>query len=201
LTDIQADNAAVDADEPSTGGGSKRVAPAVVVVVALVLGVLFWILITAERGDSESASTPLLNRLAPDSGGLLEDGRPFELSRRKGSWVVLNFFTHDCVPCIREHSELVEFVEQQRALGPDGAEFYSIVQHSTVEEVNEFFARWGGDWPVVFDDQFEFQNDFGVAQVPETWVIDPNGLVRGRVISEVSADRLSIDLQRLREQG
>jgi cytochrome c biogenesis protein CcmG/thiol:disulfide interchange protein DsbE len=196
-----ADTAPVDADQSGTGGGSKRVAPAIVLVVALVLGVLFWILITAERGDSQSASTPLLNRLAPDSGGVFEDDRPFELSRRKGSWVVLNFFTHDCVPCIREHSELVKFVDQQRALGPDGAEFYSIVQHSSAAEVDEFFERWGGDWPVVFDDQFEFQNDFGVAQVPETWVIDPNGVVRGRVISEVTADRLSIDLQRLREQG
>jgi cytochrome c biogenesis protein CcmG/thiol:disulfide interchange protein DsbE len=27
---------------------------------------------------------------------------------------------------------------------------------------------------------------FGVAQVPETWIIDPNGVVRARFIGEVT---------------
>ena len=31
---------------------------------------------------------------------------------------------------------------------------------------------------------------FGVAKVPETWIIDPNGIVRGRIISRVRADGL-----------
>jgi hypothetical protein len=38
-----------------------------------------------------------------------------------------------------------------------------------------------------------------VAQVPETWIIDPTGTVRGRVIGEVTAEFLSTTIQRLRE--
>jgi len=53
---------------------------------------------------------------------------------------------------------------------------------------------------VVFDVDYSFQNGFGVAQVPETWIIDPNGIVRGRVISEVSAEFLSTSIQDLRER-
>ncbi len=130
---------------------------------------------------------------------MFENGNNFELSRRKGSWVVLNFFTHDCVPCIREHPELIEFVDQQRALGVDGAEFYSVVRDSTVDEVNTFFAERGGDWPIVYDHRYEFVNGFGVALVPETWIIDPNGFVRRRFISEVTADGLSGVLQSMRD--
>ncbi|MDJ0771150.1 MAG: TlpA disulfide reductase family protein [Ilumatobacter sp.] len=193
---------AVDGETADQGDArGRRLAPVVAAAVAVVCGALFWILLVADDQPNQTASTPLLDRPAPAASGVLDDGRPFELSRRKGSWVVLNFFTHDCVPCIREHPELVRFVEQQDALGLDGAEFYSVVRDSTREEIEAFFAERGGDWPIVYDDRFEFVNGFGVALVPETWIIDPSGLVRGRVISEVEADFLSTRIQALREAG
>ncbi|HUF97968.1 MAG TPA: TlpA disulfide reductase family protein [Ilumatobacter sp.] len=180
--------------------GKRRVAAPVAVLVALVLGALVFLL-AAGGGEGDSAATPLLNRLAPDSTGVYDDGSTFELSRRKGSWVVLNFFTHDCIPCILEHDDLIEFVDQQRSLGTEGAEFYSIVQVSTREQTDAFFAERGGDWPVVYDDDHEFQIDFGVNKVPETWVIDPSGIVRLRLISTVEADTLSRTIQSFREAG
>ena len=198
------DDATPPATEPDgQRPGRSRIAPWVALAVAVVLVGLFVVLATAGGDDDNTADSHLLGRPAPEATGTLDDGTPFDLARRKGSWVVLNFFTHDCIPCIREHEELIRFVDQQRALGLEGAEFYSIVQNSTPEEVAEFFAeRGGGDWPVVYDTDFEFQIGFGVAQVPETWVIDPDGIVRGRLISELdSADRLRADIQALREAG
>jgi cytochrome c biogenesis protein CcmG/thiol:disulfide interchange protein DsbE len=180
--------------------GKRRVAAPLAVLIALIMGALVFLLATGgDEGDS--SSTPLLNQLAPDSSGAFADGSTFELSRRKGSWVVLNFFTHDCVPCIIEHPDLIEFVDQQRSLGTEGAEFYSIVQNSTREQTDQFFAERGGDWPIVYDDAHEFQIDFGVSQVPETWVIDPSGIVRLRIISTVEADILSRTIQSFREAG
>jgi len=181
--------------------GRRRLAPLVVAAVAVVLAGLFFVLLTADGGPNQTADTPLIGRPAPAAAGVLADGRAFELSRRKGSWVVLNFFTHDCVPCIREHPELIEFVDQQRALGIGGAEFYSVVRDSSRAEVDEFFAERGGDWPIVYDDRYEFVNDFGVALVPETWIIDPNGIVRGRLIAEVEADFLTSRIREMQGLG
>lgn len=178
---------------------NRRIAPVLVGIVAVVVAGLMFLLLTSDSSPAESASSPLLGNPAPGATGELADGSTFELSRRKGSWVVLNFFTHNCVPCVREHPELIEFVEQQESLGVDGAEFYSVVRDSSQEEVDAFFAERGGDWPVVYDTEFEFVNQFGVALVPETWVIDPNGFVRRRIISEVRADDLSQLMQALRE--
>jgi cytochrome c biogenesis protein CcmG/thiol:disulfide interchange protein DsbE len=189
-----------DSSEASTGPG-RRLAPYLAAAIAVVLGVLVVVLALNRGPTGDTADTPLLDNPAPAATGVLADGTPFDLSRRKGSWVVLNFFTHDCVPCIAEHPELIEFVEQQRALGSQGAEFYTVVQHSSREEVDEFFAERGGDWPVVYDDEFAFQTGFGVAQVPETWIIDPTGVVRGRIITTVEADDLSLTIQRYREAG
>ncbi len=193
MTDTPADVAT------AAGSSRRRVAPLVVGAVSVVLAGLFFVLVSSDSSPAESARSPLLGNPAPDVVGEFADGTDFELSRRKGSWVVLNFFTHNCVPCIREHPELIEFVDQQRSLGVDGAEFYSIVRDSTQDEVDAFFDERGGDWPVVYDTDFEFVNQFGVALVPETWIIDPNGFVRRRIISEVRADDLSQLMQALRE--
>jgi cytochrome c biogenesis protein CcmG/thiol:disulfide interchange protein DsbE len=180
---------------PSRG---RRIAPLVAGLIAVAVAALFWVLAQADPDRVETSETPLIGQVAPASVGEMADGRPFELSRRKGSWVVLNFFSHNCVPCIREHPELITFHEQQQALGVDGAELYTIVRDSTQEQVEDFFAERGGDWPVVYDTRYEFVNDFGVALVPETWIIDPNGVVRNRFISEVTAEGLGQLLQQYR---
>jgi cytochrome c biogenesis protein CcmG/thiol:disulfide interchange protein DsbE len=188
----------VEIEPEQNTGRSRRVAPWIVGGVAIVVFALFVVLLTADKGRQESAASPLIGNVAPDSEGVLADGSPFELSRRKGSWVVLNFFTHNCVPCIREHPELIEFTEQQGALGNDGAELYTIVRDSTRDQVDDFFGERGGDWPIVYDPDYEFSNQFGVTLVPETWIIDPSGVVRARIISEVTAEGLGALINQLR---
>ena len=103
---------------------------------------------------------------------------------------MLNFFTHNCVPCIREHPELIQFVKQQRALGNDGAELYTIVRDSTTRTGRRVLRRRGGDWPVVYDPDVRVQQRVRCRLVPETWIIDPSGVVRARIISQVTADGL-----------
>ena len=188
----------VAAEPEQNTGRSRRVAPWIAGGVAIVVFALFVVLLTADKGRQESAASPLIGNVAPDSAGVLADGSPFELSRRKGSWVVLNFFTHNCVPCVREHPELIEFTEQQGALGNDGAELYTIVRDSTRDQVDDFFAERGGDWPIVYDPDYEFSNQFGVTLVPETWIIDPSGVVRARIITEVTAEGLGALIDQLR---
>lgn len=177
----------------------KRVAPLIVAAVAVLMAGLFVMLASADPARNRAAATPLLDRPAPDAVGELADGTPFDLARRKGSWVVVNFFTSTCIPCQREHPELIAFVDQQRALDLNGAEFYTIVVDDDRAAVERFFEIEGGDWPIVYDPDGRFAVAFGVAQVPETWIIDPNGFVRGRLISEVTAEFLSQQLQFLRE--
>jgi len=195
LADLQND---VGLETDGDGRRSRRIAPWIAGGVAIVVFALFIVLMTADTGRQESAASPLIGNVAPDAHGELEDGTPFDLSRRKGSWVVLNFFTHNCVPCIREHPELIEFVAQQQALGNDGAELYTIVRDSSRDQVDDFFAERGGDWPVVYDPEYSFSNDFGVSLVPETWIIDPSGVVRARIITEVTAEGLGVLINQLR---
>ncbi|MEM8745500.1 MAG: TlpA disulfide reductase family protein [Actinomycetota bacterium] len=178
-----------------------RIAPVVATLVAVVMIGLLVVLVGAEPGESNEGTSPLIGRPAPEAVGELDDGRPFDLSRRRGSWVVLNFFASNCVPCIREHPELIEFVDQQRELGSEGAEFYSVVFGDTRSRVEAFFEERGGDWPVIYSDGDVLPVAFGVNLVPETWIVDPQGIVCARFISEVTAASLNVTLQQLRERG
>ncbi|MEJ7719755.1 MAG: TlpA disulfide reductase family protein [Ilumatobacteraceae bacterium] len=83
----------------------------------------------------------------------------------------------------------------------DGADFYTVVYDDDRESVEAFFEQQGGDWPVVYDDDGSIAVAFGVAKVPETWIIDPDGVVRERIISTVSADFLRRELDRFRLAG
>ena len=189
-----------DGDAPDRGGHRRKIAPLIVGVIAIVMAGLFVVLLSADGDSSESAASPLLGRPAPEATGTLGDGTSFDLSRRKGSWVVLNFFDPTCIPCIQEHPELVRFSEDQERLGVDGAELYSVITRGEQSEIEAFFAENGGDWPAVYSEADEFPVAFGVSQVPETWVVDPSGVVQLRLISKVTADQLNSILQQFREQ-
>jgi cytochrome c biogenesis protein CcmG/thiol:disulfide interchange protein DsbE len=178
---------------------SKRVAPFIVLAVAVVMAGLFVVLLGSDPPSNETAETNLMDLPAPDARGELADGTVFQLSRRKGDWVILNFFQSSCIPCQEEHPELVRFVESQQATA-DGARFYSVVYADSRQNVRDFFDREGGDWPVVFDDAGSIATAFGVSKVPETWIIDPGGVIRYRTIATVSADSLGSTLQQLRER-
>ncbi len=189
----------VAADE-RRAGGRRRLAPLIVALIALVMVGLIVVLAGADASQQESADSPLIGRPAPEATGTLDDGTSFDLSRRKGSWVVLNFFDPTCIPCVQEHPELIKFADDQATLGTDGAELYSVITRGEQAEIDQFFAENGGDWPAIYSEADEFPVAFGVSQVPETWIIDPSGVVQLRLISKVTADQLNSILQQFREQ-
>lgn len=186
------------------GGGDKgaRRFPIVAVAagaVAVVVAVLFFVFAGADPVTNETADTPLIDKPAPNITGTTVDGASFDLSRRRGSWVVLNFFQSECAPCKREHPQLVQFSEQQAARGTAGAELYTIATApDTDAAVQEFFDTYGGgDWTIVRDYDGQVMVDYGVSKVPETWIIDPDGIVRERLITEVTAVELSAQIGQL----
>jgi cytochrome c biogenesis protein CcmG/thiol:disulfide interchange protein DsbE len=193
-------DAMADGMDEHTAKRSRPLAPWIVLVVAIALGGLFFALASANPSSGATADSPLIGRPAPEATGSLSDGTSFDLSRRKGSWVVLNFFDPDCIPCVQEHPELIKFDEDQELLGADGAELYSVIVRGSHDEVEDFFDERGGDWPAIYSEFDDFPVAFGVAAVPETWIIDPSGVVQLRMISKVTAEQLNVILQQYREQ-
>jgi cytochrome c biogenesis protein CcmG/thiol:disulfide interchange protein DsbE len=188
----------VVAEPPVDERGRRRLAPFISLAVAALLAALFIVLASSKADKPDVASSFLLGKPAPAAISTTLDGKPFDLSRRKGSWVVLNFFQSTCLPCKAEHPELVSFAAQQASIS-DGAELYTVVKDDTDQAVSNWFADHGGSWPIVRDNDGSIATAFGVAQVPETWIVDPSGIVVRRIPTVITADFLSTLLEQLRQ--
>ena len=177
----------------------RRVAPFVATIVGVVLGALLIVLVTADPNPSDNAESPLLGNPAPAVVSTTLEEETFELARRKGSWVIFNFFNSTCVPCVNEHPALVAFAEAE-AKSANPAELYTIINDDSDGAVQNFFETNGGDWTKVRDSDAAISVAFGVAKVPETWVIDPNGYVRLRIAGQLTETLLTEQLNLLKEQ-
>jgi cytochrome c biogenesis protein CcmG/thiol:disulfide interchange protein DsbE len=167
-----------------------RVAPLAAASAGVVVIFLLVILGLSTARDTPNANTPLLFQPAPEIVAQTYDDQKFVLSRRKGSWVVLNFFNSTCVPCKREHPELLKFHAAQQGLGGSAVELYTIVNDDNERAVRAFFSDNGGGWPIIKDDDAVIAVDYGIAKVPETWLISPTGVVVERFAGQVTAEIL-----------
>jgi cytochrome c biogenesis protein CcmG/thiol:disulfide interchange protein DsbE len=176
-----------------------KVARVGAIATAVVLVALVLVLIVSDGDTDVGARSPLLGQPAPAVVTTTIEDESFDLTRRKGSWVVLNFFNSTCVPCIAEHPSLVSFARAESSR-IDGAEFYTVVNDDSDEAIRDFFAANDGDWPKLRDTDGAIAVGFGVAKVPETWIIDPNGFVRLRIMGAVTDGVLEAQMTRLRAE-
>lgn len=169
------------------------VAGGVLVVLAAFIGVL------ATGGDDGGVRSTLVGLPAPGIAGETIDGGSYDLGDHRGEFVVVNFFATWCVPCIREHPELVEFEQRHREAGD--ASVVSVVFDSRPAQVRDFFAENGGEWPVVLDPDGRTSLEYGVARVPESYLLGPDGTVLTKIEGGVTAEVLDDLLEQVQAGG
>ena len=187
---------AENSDSPVAAQRSHaRVAPFIAFAVALVLALFVWLLATRDTGDAAAVSSPLLGKVAPPIRGTGFRNDAFDLDLLRGKWVIVNFFSTTCVPCKLEHPQLVELATRHEAAAD--LAIVSITFEDSPAKVREFFEANGGTWPVLIADTGRIAISYGVAAVPESYVIAPSGLVARKVIGGISADGVDQLLLRL----
>jgi cytochrome c biogenesis protein CcmG, thiol:disulfide interchange protein DsbE len=184
----------------SVASDKRRVAPFIAGAVGLVLVLFLVVLALSSPSESTVSQSPLLGQPAPEVKSTTINDEVFDLSRRRGSWVVFNFFNSTCVPCRQEHPYLLSFYDNQ-STAQTPAELYTIVNDDSDGAVEAYFVANGGDWDKVRDDSGTIAVAFGVAKVPETWIIDPNGVVRLRILGALTENFLDEKLAELQQQS
>ena len=145
--------------------------------------------IAAVPADPAAVGKPAPALIAP---GL--DGRTFDLAAERGKVVIVNFWATWCGPCRAEMPLLNRFYLEHRAQGLVlvGVSVDDRHDRKQVAEIMHQFA-----YPAVLAATARV-NGFGPPlAVPMTWIIDPSGVVRARLVSTLTEQSLSQAVQPL----
>jgi cytochrome c biogenesis protein CcmG/thiol:disulfide interchange protein DsbE len=194
--------ATIPADAPATPPPDRprrdvRTATWVAIALAVVLVAFVAVLATRDSAQDTLAKSPLLGKPAPEVIGPGLDSSTVRLSTYRGQYVVLNFFATWCGPCRAEHDDLLRFTERHAAQGD--ATVLAVIFDDAPKNVRTFLEQRGGDWPVLDDPRGKVSLDFGVRGLPESFLIDRDGVVRAKITGQVTdagLDRLISELQR-----
>jgi cytochrome c biogenesis protein CcmG/thiol:disulfide interchange protein DsbE len=156
--------------------------------VLVVAGALVGVLAARQSTGASRSDSPMLGKTARPIDGTTIEGEPFTTSYWRGRWIIVNFFATWCPPCIQEHAELVAFDQRHRSIGD--AALVQVIFNDDVDAVRSFRRERGGQWPLLDDPPGRIAIDYGVAKVPETYVIDPAGILVAKLVGGVTAAQL-----------
>lgn len=175
---------------PAPGPEAPR-QPRTVLVAAIAVGVVMLLLVillltSKDAADQQSAS-PVVGRTAPALAGKALIGDSFDIGAND-RWLLVNFFATWCVPCRQEHPELRKFAADTAKDG--SAQVVSVVYGDKAASVRDFFEENGGTWTVLDSDNGRTALDWGVAKVPESFLVSPTGVVVERFQGGVRAQEV-----------
>lgn len=122
------------------------------------------------------------DRLAPDFALQTIDGVPFRMDSWRGKTGVLVFWTTSCDACKQQMPGLRQL---SAIIAHDPRfEMLTVAVDGSVDQVRETLRKHAGTtepFPVALDPDSEVVlGKYGTKKFPETWIIDPDGVIRAR---------------------
>jgi cytochrome c biogenesis protein CcmG/thiol:disulfide interchange protein DsbE len=156
--------------------------------VAAVLAVLIALLASSKPATGGGSTSPLVGHPAPAvSGPALNSSRSVSLAQFSGRWVLVNFAASWCVPCRQETPQLQRFADEHAAAA-DAAVLGVVFDPSDVAALAAYLRSSGTTWPAVDDPSAEVA--YGVSQIPQSYLVDPQGTVVAKFFGALSASQV-----------
>jgi cytochrome c biogenesis protein CcmG/thiol:disulfide interchange protein DsbE len=150
------------------------------------------------KRDPREVPSPLIDKPAPKFAlARLDDAaKTVRLDDLKGKVFILNVWASWCVACREEHPVLLDFAKKRVV------PVYGLNYKDTRPDASAWLARFGNPYDAsFFDEDGRVGLDFGVYGVPETFIVDGNGVIRmkhiGPITPEVLADKIEPLLKKL----
>jgi cytochrome c biogenesis protein CcmG/thiol:disulfide interchange protein DsbE len=175
-------------------GLRSRIAPLLVGAIVLALLGIFTYAVASPRASSELGVGGRVNtagklirldgRAASDFQLVTVDGRTLSLGAFRGKTVVINFWASWCPPCREEAPILQQFAERHA-----GGEvvLIGIDVWDAEADARAFVDEFGLTYPNALDRDGVVSIDYGVAGVPETFVVSADGQLLGKFTGPVES--------------
>jgi cytochrome c biogenesis protein CcmG/thiol:disulfide interchange protein DsbE len=131
--------------------------------------------------------SPLVGKAAPEFSlpQLHDPGKVISSNDLKGKVWLLNFWASWCGGCKEEHPVLIQLAQS------GAVPIYGMDYKDQRNEALAWLREWGNPYPVVaVDEAGRVGINFGVYGVPETYVIDKQGIIRYKQIGPLREDIL-----------
>jgi cytochrome c biogenesis protein CcmG/thiol:disulfide interchange protein DsbE len=155
------------------------------------------ILAVGLKRDPREVPSPLIGKPAPAFAlpRLDDASKTIRLEDMRGKVWILNVWASWCVACREEHPLLMAFAK--KGLVP----IYGLDYKDERADATAWLARFGNPYEAsLVDADGRVGIDFGVYGVPETFVIDRDGVIRLKHIGPLTPDVLATKIEPLLKQ-
>ncbi len=159
------------------------------VIAAAVVAILFLGL----GKDPQHIDSPLVGRPAPGFAlKAVGSSDTIDLSRYRGTPVVLNFWATWCRPCWDEHPVLTANAQMMG----NKVQFLGVVFQDDEKKIVDFLKERGWAYPTVVDQHGKTAIAYGVGGVPETYFLDRNGTIVAKYAGPMSDEELQKNVEK-----
>lgn len=163
------------------------------------IAVVFAVVMASRFGaDPGLVDSPLLNKPAPQFElAPLEGGDPIALGDLEGNIVVVNFFASWCLECRKEHQAITSTAN---AFADEDVTFVQIAYQESPPASLDYLAVAGRSDTAYYlaDPGSRTAIAYGVFGIPETFFIDEEGVVVGKIIGESDAFTLGATIDAIK---
>lgn len=155
------------------------------IIPLAVFAVLVGFLFVGLRLNPREVPSPLVDKPAPafQLAQLHAPEKSFSLADMKGKVWLLNVWASWCVSCREEHPFLMEIAKQ------GSVPIVGLNYKDKQQEAVQWLARFGNPYRLsIVDADGRTGIDFGVYGVPETFLIDRDGVIRYKQIGPLTPE-------------
>ncbi|MBU0728493.1 MAG: TlpA family protein disulfide reductase [Proteobacteria bacterium] len=147
-------------------------------IFPILLIVLLLLLVSCGQ-NAKQPGVAEIGKPAPDFTLFDLDGKTWKLSDLKGQVVFVNFWATWCPPCREEMPSMQTLYTSMPA---DRFKMLAILYNDDPGLADVFTKRVGTTFPILTDPKNEAGKAYGLTGVPETFIIDKQGVLREKFI-------------------